>query len=131
MDRKTRIIEIVNKEGKASVKDLAEILETSQVTIRKELTDLDEKGLIKREHGYAIKLDNNRIDTRIGVNYAIKKSIAKLAVESISDGETVMIESGSTNALLAEAIGKTKKNVSIITNSIYIAKSLEDYMTYS
>lgn len=127
MDRKTRIIEIVNKEGKASVKDLAEILETSQVTIRKELTDLDEKGLIKREHGYAIKLDNNRIDTRIGVNYAIKKSIAKLAVESISDGETVMIESGSTNALLAEAIGKTKKNVSIITNSIYIAKSLEDY----
>ena len=127
MDRKTTIIEIVNKKGSVSVKDLADILETSQVTIRKELTDLDEKGLIKREHGYAIKLDNNRIDTRIGINYGLKKSIAKLAAESISDGETLMIESGSTNTLLAEAIGKSKKNVTIITNSTYIANYLQDF----
>lgn len=127
MDRKTTIIEIVNKKGSVSVKDLANILETSQVTIRKELTDLDEKGLIKREHGYAIKLDNNRIDTRIGINYGLKKSIAKLAAESISDGETLMIESGSTNTLLAEAIGKSKKNVTIITNSTYIANYLQDF----
>src|SRR5699024_5792232 len=127
MDRKTTIIEIVNKKGSVSVKDLADILETSQVTIRKELTDLDEKGLIKREHGYAIKLDNNRIDTRIGINYGLKKSIAKLSAESISDGETLMIESGSTNTLLAEAIGKSKKNVTIITNSTYIANYLQDF----
>ncbi|MGO3018788.1 MAG: DeoR/GlpR family DNA-binding transcription regulator [Anaerococcus sp.] len=127
MDRKTTIIEIVNKKGSVSVKDLADVLETSQVTIRKELTDLDEKGLIKREHGYAIKLDNNRIDTRIGINYGLKKSIAKLAAESISDGETLMIESGSTNTLLAEAIGKSKKNVTIITNSTYIANYLQDF----
>lgn len=127
MDRKTKIIEIINKNGMASVKDLAEALDTSQVTIRKELTELDEKGLIKREHGYAIKLDNNRIDTRIGLNYGLKKSIAKLAAESISDGETLMIESGSTNALLAEAIGKSKKNVIIITNSTYIANYIKSY----
>lgn len=127
MDRKSRIVEIVNKDGMASVKDLSEILKISEVTVRKELTELDEKGLIKREHGYAIKLDNNRIDTRIGVNYATKKAIAKMAVESIADGETVMIESGSTNALLAEAIGKYKRNVTIISNSTYIANYLQGY----
>lgn len=127
MNRKTKIIEIVNKNGRVSVKELAETLETSEVTIRKELTELDQKGLLKREHGYALKLDNNRIDTRIGINYGLKKNIAKLAVESISDGEIVMIESGSTNALLAEAIGKYKKNVTIITNSTYIANYIKDY----
>ncbi|MDD7305842.1 MAG: DeoR/GlpR family DNA-binding transcription regulator [Peptoniphilaceae bacterium] len=127
MDRKTKIVELVNMNGKVSVKDLADDLDTSEVTIRKELTDLDQKGLIKREHGYAIKLDNNRIDTRIGINYGLKKSIASLAAESISDGETLMIESGSTNALLAEAIGKYKKNVTIITNSTYIANYLNAY----
>lgn len=127
MDRKTKIVEIVNKKGSISVNELADILGTSQVTVRKELTDLDDKGLIKREHGYAIKLDNNRIDNRIGINYGLKKAIAYIAADSISDGETVMIESGSTNTLLAEAISKTKKNVTIITNSTYIANYIQEY----
>ena len=46
MDRKTKIIEIVNRKGNVSVKDLAERLNVSEVTIRKELTELDEKELI-------------------------------------------------------------------------------------
>lgn len=126
MDRKSKIVEIINTKGTISVKDLSILLGTSQVTIRKDLTELDDKGLIKREHGYAIKLDNNRIDTRIGINYSTKKAIAKLATEDIRDGETIMIESGSTNTLLAETISKNRKNVTIITNSNYIANYLKE-----
>lgn len=127
MDRKTKIIEMVNREGNVSVKDLAERLNVSEVTIRKELTELDEKELIKREHGYAIRLNSNRIDNRIAIHYATKLLIANEAADCVTDGETIMIESGSTNTLLAEAIAKKRNNVTIITNSLYIANYLRSY----
>ena len=131
MNRKTKIIEIVEKEGNISVKDLAKILGVSQVTIRKELTEVDEKNLIQREHGYAMRLNKNRIDNRIAVNYATKLTIANLACEHITDGEIIMMESGSTNTLLAGVIASRRKNVTIITNSIYIANYLRDNQNIS
>lgn len=77
--------------------------------------------MIVREHGFATLNSSDDINNRLAYRYDIKQRIAKLAVESIEDGETVMIESGSCCALVALEIAQTKKDVTIITNSAFIA----------
>ena len=77
--------------------------------------------MIVREHGFATLNSSDDINNRLAYHYDIKQRIAKLAVESIEDGETVMIESGSCCALVALEIAQTKKDVTIITNSAFIA----------
>ncbi|WP_068269145.1 DeoR/GlpR family DNA-binding transcription regulator [Caviibacter abscessus] len=127
MKRRDQILDLIVSEGKISVVDLAEKMRVSQVTIRKDLDYLVSKGLITREYGYALTLSNDDISNRLVHNYSIKLKIAKLAAQTVSDGEIIMIESGSTCALLAEELCKTKKNIKIITNSIFIANFLREY----
>ena len=86
-----------------------------------EVSRLEEEGLLSREHGYALIKNANDINTRLTINYDKKLEIATKAAEMVSNGETVMLESGSTCALLAEQLAKLKKDVTIITNSAYIA----------
>lgn len=119
--RCTKLLEIVNENKRIEVSKLAELLNVSQVTIRKNLGILEEKGLLKREHGYAVMTSSDDINSRLAFNYDIKRKIARLACELVSDGETVMIESGSSCALLAEELAYNKKDITIITNSTFIA----------
>jgi DeoR/GlpR family transcriptional regulator of sugar metabolism len=105
---------------------LAELLNVSQVTIRKDLGVLEEKGLLKREHGYAVRTSSDDINSRLAFNYDIKRKIARLACELVSDGETVMIESGSSCALLAEELAYNKKDITIITNSTFISAYIRE-----
>jgi len=126
VDRHTKLLEIVNKNKRIEVSRLSELLNVSQVTIRKDLDILEEKGLLKREHGYAVISSSDDIRSRLAFNYDIKRKIAHLASKLVSDGETVMIESGSSCALLAEELAYNKKDVTIITNSIFIANYIRE-----
>lgn len=125
-DRQSKLVKIVNQHQKIEVSRLSELLGVSQVTIRKDLDFLEEEGLLTREHGYALIKNANDINTRLTVNYDIKLNIATKAAEMVQNGETVMLESGSTCALLAEQLAKLKKDVTIITNSAYIAIRIKD-----
>ena len=118
-ERQDKIIELVNQNHKMDVVTLAKLLKVSQVTIRKDLDMLVEKSIIQRVHGYAVINETGDLSTRIGHNYNRKKKIAILAAAMVEDGETVMIESGTTCALLAEVLATRKKNVTIITNSAF------------
>jgi DeoR/GlpR family transcriptional regulator of sugar metabolism len=100
---------------------LAELLDVSQVTVRKDLDQLEERGLIRREHGYASLDSADDVGKRMAYHYDIKRRIAIEAAKSVEEGETVMIESGSCCALLAEELANTKKGVTIVTNSAFIA----------
>ncbi len=120
-DRQSKLIKLVNLHQKIEVSKLAELLDVSQVTIRKDLDSLEKEGLLSREHGYALIKNANDINTRLTINYEKKLEIATKAAEMVNNGETVMLESGSTVALLAEQLSKLKKDVTIITNSAYIA----------
>ncbi len=120
-ERQSKLIKLVNLYQKIEVSRLAELLDVSQVTIRKDLDHLEEEGLLAREHGYALIKNANDINTRLTINYDTKLKIATKAAEMVSNGETVMLESGSTCALLAEQLAKLKKDITIITNSAYIA----------
>ena len=120
-ERHTKILDLLTKEEKIEVAKLSNIFRVSQVTIRKDLDQLENKGLIMREHGFATLNSKDDINNRLAYNYDIKQKIAQLASEDVHDGETLMIESGSCCALLALQIAQTKKDITIITNSAFIA----------
>lgn len=126
-DRLSKILNIVHENKKIEVSKLSELLDVSQVTIRKDLDTLCEKGLIRREHGYAVLNESDDINNRLAVNYNIKLKIARYAAETLSNGETIMIESGSTCAIFAEEVAKSKKDITIITNSSFIASHIRQY----
>ncbi|MCP1639851.1 DeoR/GlpR family DNA-binding transcription regulator [Streptococcus gallinaceus] len=131
MKRLEKIIQLVSQETRIDVNTLSELLEVSKVTIRKDLDKLESKGLLHREHGYAVLNSGDDLNVRLSYNYNLKKQIAQRALELIQDNDTIMIESGSTCALLAEMICQQRRNVRIITNSCFIANYIRSYDTCS
>lgn len=122
LDRTNKILELLTENTKLDIKYLSEKLNVSQVTVRKDLDGLEKRNIVKREHGYAVLLSKDNIAGRMAYHYDIKVKIAKMASTLINDGDTIMIESGSCCALLAETLCSTKKDLKIITNSAFIAE---------
>jgi len=120
-ERYVRILDILSNSKSVKVTLLAEMMDVSHVTLRKDLDILEDKGIIIRTHGYASLDGADNTGKRIAVNYSIKKRIAKAAAETVEDGETIMLESGSCCALFAEELALCRKNVTIVTNSAFIA----------
>jgi DeoR/GlpR family transcriptional regulator of sugar metabolism len=120
-DRIIRIFDILATHKTVKVNLLAELLSVCIVTLRRDLDYLEKHGIIRRTHGY-VSLDGaDDTGKRFAINYSIKRKIAKAAVQIVDEGETIMLESGSCCAMFAEELAIAKKNVTIITNSIFIA----------
>lgn len=120
-ERQKNIIRILGKYANASVKLLADKLKVSGVTIRHDLDFLESEGLLKRVHGGAVLRDADDLEIRLGLNFEIKQKIARKAAGLVFPGETVLVESGSINALLArELVGK--EDITLITSNVYIAR---------
>ncbi|WP_040195551.1 DeoR/GlpR family DNA-binding transcription regulator [Candidatus Soleaferrea massiliensis] len=119
--RHTKLLDIVNQKNRVEVVKLAELLGVSQVTVRKDLDTLEKKGLLRREHGHAVKVSSDDIGNRLAFQYELKQRIARMAAELVGSGETVMIESGSCCALLAAELAFNRRDVTIVTNSAFIA----------
>ena len=120
-NREPLILEILAERGKVEVSALAELLGTSQVTIRKDLDTLEKRGIIRREHGFAVFGGSDDINNRLAYHYEEKRRIARKASRLVEPGETVMIENGSCCALLAEELAVSNPGITIVTNSAFIA----------
>ena len=120
-ERHTKLVELVSQRGKIEVSELALLLGTSRVTVRKDLDYLEQKGILARERGYALLRDEGDINYRMAFHYEQKQRIAMAAAELVQDRETVMIESGSCCMLLAEQLSQSKKEVTLVTNSAFMA----------
>ncbi len=118
--RTNQILELLSIENRMEVSSLAEKLHVSQVTVRKDLDALERQGIIVREHGSARLCSMDNLHGRIAYHYEAKRKIARRAAGLVSDGDTLMIESGSCCALLAEELAATKKDLTILTNSAFI-----------
>jgi DeoR/GlpR family transcriptional regulator of sugar metabolism len=123
-ERQSKILEILAGKQRVEVSVLAEVLTVSQVTIRKDLDQLEEQGFIRREHGFALFGPVDDVGRRMAINYEVKRRIAKAAAEIVEEGETVLIESGSCCALFAEELANNKPGVTIVTNSAFIANRI-------
>ena len=125
-DRTVRIFDVLSNNNSIKIALLAELLCVSQVTLRKDLDKLEKLGIVRRFHGY-VSLDGaDDTGKRMAFCYTIKRKIAKAAALIVDKNETIMLESGSCCVLFAEELALAKKNVTIITNSIYTA----NYMRY-
>ncbi len=121
--RQNEIVQLVNEKKRIQVKDLSDIIGVSGVTIRQDLNFLEQEGYLKRVHGAAIALESDSIESRLEVRFDIKQSLAAKAAELVAPNETVLIEGGSANALLARTLAE-RGDVTIITPSAYIAHLL-------
>jgi DeoR/GlpR family transcriptional regulator of sugar metabolism len=126
--RHDEILNIISRLRNVSVQELTERLNVSEVTIRKDLTFLEEMGSVLRTHGGA-KLAEDRallrnLRTRMQEHQQAKRAVAKRARELVDEGDTIYIDSGSTCYCLAEWIkGMTLR---VLTNSIDVMAALAD-----
>lgn len=119
-ERQNKILKLLSGSEHTSVRTLSESLKVSSVTIRQDLNVMESEGLLKRVHGGAALKDADDIVNRMGINYENKLRIARKLSQYVKEGETILIESGSANALLAKELAE--KNVNIITTNVYIAR---------
>lgn len=116
-EREHSILNRLMVQGAVSVADLSSELEVSEVTIRSDLSSLEERGLLSRTHGGALPSIHPHIFQRQNMNIEEKHRIAKAAAGLVEDGDAIMIEAGTTTSLLPRYLAG-KRDILIITNSI-------------
>src|ERR1035441_2765480 len=99
-ERRTQILQIVRTAGRVRVNDLASRFSTSAVTIRNDLNELHQRGMVLRSHGGAVLPDTIRSESpvheRLNANSDEKRRIGAMAATLINDGETIILDSGTT-----------------------------------
>jgi DeoR family transcriptional regulator, fructose operon transcriptional repressor len=121
-DRKQFILDLLNKNKSVAVTQLSEMLNTTEVTIRRDLKDLEKVRALKRTHGGAIRNISTAFEPQITEleqeNVDKKKAIAYEAYQLLKDNDAIIIDSSSTGGQLAHLIKNGKKrNITVVTNS--------------
>lgn len=127
MKRHQFILEKLAKEKHVEVLELCDLLQVSAVTIRKDFSFLEEKGLLFRTHGGA-SLDNPYINEKAivekeKISVEEKNGIAQCAAQLIDENDSIMIASGTTVQALSKFI-KPKNKLTVITSSLYVVMHL-------
>jgi DeoR/GlpR family transcriptional regulator of sugar metabolism len=125
--RRAKILEWLREEGSARVRDLAQAFSVSEVTVRQDLEKLETEGHVVREHGGAY-LKSVRQQVRAMAlqhldNLDAKRRIGRAAAALIGDGETIILDSGSTTTEVAANI-LGHRDMTVITNALNIALML-------
>lgn len=134
--RRAKILEEIDLEGKVTVNDLSRKLNISTVTIRNDLSHLEKQHMLIRARGGAIKAKF----FRMGIDPSIsdkqkeflkeKQLIAKAAIKLIEDGDTIVLDSGTTTTEIAKNLEQFD-NLTIITNALNIASILSEYKDFN
>lgn len=123
------IVQMVNTRGSVKVSDIMKYLDVSDMTVRRDLQELEESGELKRVHGGATSIHNypvqelSHIDKQI-IHLEEKTLIAKVAADLVEEGDTLFIGPGTTMELFAEYV--SLKNIRIVTNCWPVFKKLVD-----
>ena len=127
-ERHRHIIDGLNALGRVEVSELCDGLGVSSVTIRADLLYLEKAQVLRRIRGGAIAVRPSRYERPIDLNASLhgaeKDAIATVAAEMIRDGETVIIDTGSTMAALAKAFPRHLTDVAVVTNALNVATEL-------
>lgn len=124
--RQNKLVEIVRRQEKASVEELAQLLGASRETIRRDLAQLANSNKIHKIHGGATMprvLGEGPFQQRLSDNVEAKVKIAQTAASLFKSGETLLIDTGSTTLFFAEEIAKIAE-LTVVTNSTEIARTI-------
>ena len=116
-EREQIIINSLLEKGSITVAGLSRDLAVSEVTIRSDLNSLEKRGILSRVHGGAVTSVHPHILERQNLRVEEKQSIARAAADLVQSGDTIMIEAGTTPALVCRYLG-VKRDVHVITNSV-------------
>ncbi len=128
-ERRKQILELVEKRSSISVAEMCEMLDVSEMTIRRDLSMLSNQGLLQRVHGGAVSRRGRSYEPpyimRSSINMEEKRAIGEIASTLVMDGDSLGLDSGSTVLELAKTlIGK--RNLTVLTASLTVANLLAD-----
>lgn len=126
-ERQRAIVDEARRAGRVEVTALAECLDVTTETIRRDLTALERQGLVRRVHGGAIPVERlgfePGLDARSAANTEAKERIAKAALAELPTEGAILLDAGTTTARLAELLPPDRE-LTVITNSLPIAMTL-------
>ncbi len=135
-ERRAEILQYIKNSPNLTVKELVEKFNVSEVTIRKDLNELNKRNLLIRTRGGAVRMPEVSIGNDIAIqqkqlyNYKEKKAIGKLAATLIKENETIILDSGTTTLEIAKNL-QAFRSLTIITNAINIAIELSKYNRFT
>lgn len=134
IERRNEILAKLQQEKRVLVNDLSQIYNVTEETIRRDLEKLEKEGLVKKAYGGAVINESLNVDLPYNVrkkaNIKSKQIIAEIVSSLIENNEHIMIDASSTISYVAKYI-KTKKNITLITNSIEVIVELSDIIGWN
>lgn len=134
--RRSSILQILRENSNVSVSELSKRFGVSEVTIRKDLNLLKERNLLVRTRGGAMASDAGLAEDEISLrfktlaHYREKRAIGRAAAELIEDGDTIIIDSGTTALQVACNLHKFK-NLTVLTNALNVAQEVLSYKRFN
>jgi len=127
-ERRREILRMLHRDGRVLVQDLARHFRISQITIRKDLDVLDGQGVIERTHGGALPVQEGALldpslRDKEKLHRKEKTQIARAAARLVEEGQSVLLDSGTTTTAIARSL-KDMAQLTVITNAINIAAEL-------
>lgn len=129
-ERRNKILEYLNSHGKATVKELSQLLNVTEATLRTDLNSLEKEGLIERIHGGAILKENSLSEysflVREKKNRKEKIAIGHAAAELVTSGQCILLDASTTALEMARILKRKKMRLTAITNGIFTAMELKE-----
>lgn len=128
LSRRKQILQRINDKGEVLINELSKEFEVSEVTIRNDLKQLEQKRVLVRARGGAMKMNNNvsldqQISEKDKINFIEKAAIGKKAAELVKEGDTMIMDSGTTTAEIVKNLSGFNE-LTIITNALNIVNQL-------
>ncbi|OOF04286.1 DeoR/GlpR family DNA-binding transcription regulator [Salinivibrio sp. MA607] len=123
--RRHTIVSLLTEQGQVSVDALSQRFETSEVTIRKDLAELEKNGLLLRRYGGAVPVPQEMVSEQAVKVSKQKQSIADTAAARIRDHNRIVVDSGTTTAALIPLLDK-KRGLVVMTNSLQVANAIRE-----
>lgn len=128
-ERRAAILDMLEHSASVQVSDLARTFGVSAVTARADLDALEEAGKLRRTHGGAVSLRKALTvsiqDRRVNVNVAAKQAIAQAAIDLVDDGDSIIVDSGTTALEFVRALA-ARRDITVITADVTIANYIDD-----
>lgn len=132
VERQNKIVELVLENGRVDIPEICEMFDVSEMTARRDLNELDRRGLLRRVHGGAIanlgRSYEPSFQTRSVKNQSFKIAIGLKAAELIYDGDSIALDVGTTTLEIVPGL-RGKRNLTVITSCLQIATKVVDQIS--